>query len=100
MIFVEQLSAVTLLVDFFLGVTFGIVGGAAYGSRREDGDSSLLGVAPDAVSAGARMMYGLYRRDDDGYLASLLPGSRQVPGNDPEQRRGDGPAAQREDPKR
>jgi len=79
--FVEQLTAVTLLVDFFLGVTFGVVGGAVYGSRLEDGEKSLLGAAPDAVSAGARRLYGVYSRDD-GYMARLLRGGDHAPGDD------------------
>jgi hypothetical protein len=72
--FVEQLSAIALLVDFLLGVTFGIVGGASHGSRREDREYSLLRSAPDAVSDGARVIHGLYIRDD-GYMRGLLPGA-------------------------
>ena len=34
MSFVEQLTAITLLVDFLFGVTFGVMGGAIRGSRR------------------------------------------------------------------
>jgi hypothetical protein len=77
--FVEQLSAIALLVDFLLGVTFGIVGGASLGSRREDREYSLLRSAHDAVSDGARVIYGVYTCDD-GYMASLLPGGTAVPG--------------------
>jgi hypothetical protein len=32
--FVEQLTAVALLVDFCLGMTIGMVGGAVHGSLR------------------------------------------------------------------
>jgi hypothetical protein len=78
--FVEQLTAVTLLVDFFLGVTFGIVGGAVHGSRREDREKTLLREAPDPVSEGARAMYGFYTRDD-GYMARLLANDDQAPGD-------------------
>jgi hypothetical protein len=49
--FVEQLSAVALLIDFFLGVTFGIVGSAAHGSRREDRDYTMFRAAPVPISA-------------------------------------------------
>jgi hypothetical protein len=94
--FIEQLTAVALLVDFFLGVSFGVVGGAAYGSRLEDRESSLLGAEPDAVSAGARAIYGLYTRDD-GYMASLLPGGHQVPVADGDERRGYDLGTQEED---
>lgn len=93
--FVEQLTAVTLLVDFFLGVTFGVVGGAVYGSRLEDGEFSLLGAAPDAVSAGARRIYGVYSRDD-GYLARLLRGGNHV-GNERGGRPGDDSGAEGKD---
>jgi hypothetical protein len=86
--FVEQLTAVTLLVDFFLGVTFGVVGGAVYGSKLEDGERSLLGTAPDAVSAGARRIYGVYSRDD-GYMARLLRGGNHAPGSDRDGRQRD-----------
>ena len=54
--FVEQLTAITILIDFLFGVTFGIVGGAVLGSRREDYEKTLLGAAPDAFSAGARVI--------------------------------------------
>jgi hypothetical protein len=97
--FIEQLTAVALLVDFFLGVTFGVVWGAVYGSLREDSSKSLLREAPDPLSAGARVIFGLYRRDD-GYLASLLPGGRPVPGKNPDERRSDDSGAQGTDPER
>jgi hypothetical protein len=73
MSFFEQVSAVALLVDFFLGVTCGIVGGAAHGSRREDRGYTVLGAAPDPVSAGARVLHGVYTSADD-YMMGLLPG--------------------------
>ena len=70
--FVEQLSAVVLLVDFLLGMACGVVGCVSHGSRREDRDKTLLGTAPDAASDGARLVHGLYTRDDGGYMRSLL----------------------------
>jgi hypothetical protein len=74
----EPFTALSLLVVFLFGVTFGVVGGAVYGSRR----GALLAAAADnPLSAGARVIYGVYTRDDDGYLRGLLPGSRQAPGN-------------------
>jgi hypothetical protein len=69
--FIEELTAVGLLVDFYAGVTFGVVGGAVYGSKLEDNGHSLLGGAPDSLSAGARMLFGVHTRDD-GYLRDLL----------------------------
>jgi hypothetical protein len=87
MSFTEQISAVwaiVLLIDFLFGITFGIVGGAVRGSRR----GALLGSASDdLLSAGARVIYGVYTRDDDGYLESLLPGNDQGSGGP---RAGDG----------
>ena len=88
--FVEQLTAIAILIDFLLGVTFGIVGGAILGSRREDYEKTLLGKAPDPLSAGARVVHGVFTRDD-GYLRSLLPGSAEPPANDTAD---DGPGSQ------
>jgi hypothetical protein len=79
--FVEQLTAIAILIDFLFGVTFGVVGGAILGSRREDYEMSLLGEAPDPLSAGARLIYGVFTRDD-GYLRSLLPGAGEETRND------------------
>ena len=90
--FIEQLTAVALLVDFFLGVTFGVIGGAAHGSLREDRERTLLRAARDPVSAGARAVHGLYT-GDDGYLATLLSGSGQaLMDGRRDERRSDGPA--------
>lgn len=72
--FIEQLTAILILIDFLFGVAFGVIGGAILGSRREDYDKSLLGAATDSLSAGARVIHGVFTRDD-GYLRSLLPGS-------------------------
>src|ERR1700722_14809891 len=90
--FIEQLSAVTLLVDFFLGVTFGVVGGAVHGSLREDRERTLLGAASDPLSAGARMMLGVYTRDD-GYLRRTLSGG-QMPADASDEHRSEGSGAQ------
>jgi hypothetical protein len=78
--FVEALTAIAILIDFLFGVTFGFVGGAILGSRREDYDFSLLQVAPDPLSAGARVIYGVFTRDD-GYLQALLPGGAEAARN-------------------
>ena len=78
---VEQLTAIAILIDFLVGVTFGVVGGAILGSRREDHEMTLLGDAPDPLSAGARVIHGVFTLDD-GYLRSLLPGSREATRND------------------
>jgi hypothetical protein len=88
--FVEQLTAIAILIDFLFGVTFGVVGGAILGSRREDLDKTLLGEAPGPLSAGARVIHGVFTRDD-GYLRSLLPGSAEPPRNDTTD---DGPGSQ------
>ena|ERR1700722_15263966 len=97
--FVDQLSAVALLVDFFLGVTFGVIGGAVHGSVREDKKKSLLRAPPHPMSGGARMIFGIYTRDDDGYMASLLSGSGRVSGIAPDKRGSDGSNAERKDPR-
>ena len=78
MSFTEQISAVwaiLLLTDFLFGLTCGVVGGAVHGSRR---GVLLAPAADDLLSAGARVIYGVYTRDDDGYLRSLLPGNDQA----------------------
>lgn len=78
---IEQLTAISLLVDFLFGVTFGVIGGAVIGSRR---GALLWPAADDLLSAGARVIYGVYTRDDDGYLRGLLRG-----GQEPGRPRGD-----------
>jgi hypothetical protein len=72
---VEQLTALSLLIVFLFGITCGVVGGAVHGSRR----GALLSPASDDIlSAGARVIYGVYTRDDDGYLQSLLSRDAQA----------------------
>ena len=97
--FVEQLTAVALLVDFFLGVTIGVVGGAVRGSLHEDREKTLLGQAPDPLSHGARVMFGFYTRDD-GYMARLLAGGDRVPASDRDEWRSDDSGAKGRDPVR
>lgn len=71
---IEQLTSIELLVVFLFGIALGVVSGAVYGSKR----GALPVPASDGLlSAGARVIYGVYTRDDDGYLQSLLPGSRR-----------------------
>ena len=87
MSFTEQISAVwaiVLLIDFLFGVTFGVVGGAVRGSRR---GALFVPASDDLLSAGARVIYGVFTRDDDGYLQGLLQRNHRAPG-DP--RGGDG----------
>jgi hypothetical protein len=62
MSFVEQLTAITLLVDFLFGVMFGVVGSASLASRREDFDYSLTHVPPDPLCHGGRVIHGVYTR--------------------------------------
>jgi len=94
--FVEQLTAVTLLVDFFLGVTFGVVGGAVHGSLQEDREQSLLREAPGLVSQGARVIFGVYTRDD-GYMARLLASRDRLLRDERNEPRGDDFGAQGKD---
>jgi hypothetical protein len=79
MSFVEQLSAIALLVDFLLGVTSGVVGSASLASRREDRAYSLLHAAPGPVSGGVRALHGVYSRGD-GFVSDAL--RRGVPPDD------------------
>ena len=72
---IEQFSALWLMIVFLFGITFGVIGGAVHGSRR----GALLSPASDDIlSAGARVIYGVYTRDDDGYLQSLLSRNDQA----------------------
>jgi hypothetical protein len=90
-IVIEQLTAQGLLIVFLFGITCGVVGGAVHGSRR---GALLVPAADDILSAGARVIYGVYIRDDDGYLQSLLPRNDQASddpsGNDGSQSHGQG----------
>lgn len=69
--FIEQLSAIVLLVDFLFGVTFGVVGGAVHGSRR---GVLLAPASDDILSAGARVIFWVCFR---GYPRDLVPGDDQ-----------------------
>jgi hypothetical protein len=75
---VEQLTALALLIVFLFGITLGVVGGAVHGSRR---GALLVPTSDDLLSAGARVIYGIYTRDDDGYLQSLLGGTDRASGD-------------------
>jgi hypothetical protein len=74
-IVIEQLTSLSLLIIFLFGITCGVVGGAVHGSRR---GALLTPAADDLLSAGARVIYGVYTRDDDGYLQGLLPRNDQA----------------------
>jgi hypothetical protein len=69
---VEQITALSLLIVFLFGVTCGVVGGAVHGSRR---GALLVPGSDDLLGAGARVIYGVYTRDDDRYQQGLLRGS-------------------------
>jgi hypothetical protein len=75
---IEQLTAQGLLIVFLFGITFGVVGSAVYGSRR---GALLTPASDDPLSAGARVIYGVYTRDDDGYLQGLLTRNDQASGD-------------------
>jgi hypothetical protein len=75
---IEQLTSLALLIVFLFGITLGVVGGAVHGARR---GALLTPASDDILSAGARVIYGVYTRDDDGYLQGLLPGNDQASGD-------------------
>lgn len=66
---VEQFTALALLIVFLFGITLGVVGGAVHGSRR---GVLLAPASEDILSAGARVIYGVWTR---GYPQDLLPGN-------------------------
>lgn len=68
----DQLSAISILVVYLTGLTVGLFGCIVFASVLENADMSLLGAAPDPVTAGVRVLLGLFIRDD-GYLRSLTP---------------------------
>jgi hypothetical protein len=72
----EVVTALALMIIFLFGIIFGVVGGAVHGSRC---GALLAPASDDIVSAGARVIYGVYTRDDDGYLQSLLATDGRAP---------------------
>jgi hypothetical protein len=76
----EVVGALAILIVFLFGITFGMVGGAIHGSRR---GALLAPASDDLLSAGARVIFGLYTRDDDGYLQSLLAVNGRASGDAP-----------------
>jgi hypothetical protein len=76
----DQASAFFILVDYLFGLAIGVLGCAIFGSVRENHKMSLLRQAPGPVSAGARVFFGLFARDD-GYLRSLPPGNDRISGD-------------------
>lgn len=72
--FVGQLTAISLLIVFLFGVMCGVIGSAAHGSRFEDRGYTLLGASPNPVSAGGRVIHGVYTSADE-YVLDLLPDS-------------------------
>jgi hypothetical protein len=75
---VGQLTALSLLIVFLFGITFGVLGSTVYGSRR---GALLTPASDDPLSAGARVLHGVYTRDNDGYRQGLLTGSNQASGD-------------------
>jgi hypothetical protein len=75
---IEQLTSLSLLVVFLFGITCGVVGGAVYGSRR---GALVVPASDDLLSAGARVIYGVYLRGYDGHPRNMLSGNRRVPGD-------------------
>ncbi len=75
MSFIEQFTALALLIDFLFGITCGVIGGAVHGSRR---GALLVPAADDLRSAGARVIYGVWTR---GYPQGPLSGNDQASGD-------------------
>ncbi len=97
MSFIGQLSAIMLLIDFLVGVMFGIVGSASLASRREDRDYSLLHAPPDPLRDGVRVIHGVYTRGDRWASDVRRPAPRN---DDRGCGSGDGSGAQGQEPER
>ena len=84
--FIEQLSAIALLIDFLFGVMFGVVRSASLASRREDRHYSLVHAPPDPLCDGVRAIQGVYTRGDtwvsDARRAAALGDDGWPGGND------------------
>jgi hypothetical protein len=53
---IASLTAITLLIDFLVGIAYGVVGGASLAFWREDRHATLHGVAPDLLCEGVRAL--------------------------------------------
>jgi hypothetical protein len=83
MSFIEQLSAIALLIDFLFGVMFGVVGSASLASRRADRVYSLVHAPPDPLCDGVRVIQGVYTRGDrwvSDARRAAAPGDNSWPG--------------------
>ena len=69
---IEQLTALSLLIDFLFGITLGVIASAVHGSRR---GALLVPAADNLRSAGARVIYGVWTR---GYPQGSLSGDDQM----------------------
>ena len=76
--FIEQLSA---MADFWSTSSSGSPSGCWRRGPRVEARGPALPASDDLLSAGARVIYGVYTRDDDGYLQSLLSGKAQASGD-------------------
>ena len=88
--FTDQASAIAILIDYLAGFGLGVIGSAVLGSLREDRMTlkvkrelnpenswlSLREQPPDPVSAGVRVMFGVFTRSS-GYLPELPPEGRR-----------------------
>ena len=93
MSFIEQLSAIALLIDFLFGVTFGLVGSASLASRREDRDYSLVHAPPDSLCDGVRMSQGVCTRGH-GWVSDARRAAAQGDDGRPGGNDGSGPQGQ------
>jgi hypothetical protein len=91
--FIEQLSAMAILVDFLFGIAIGLVLGASRASLTEDSLYSLLAAAPDLLCEGARVFQGVYTRNGAESAARRVgprgPARRNPGGRDPDEQRTD-----------
>jgi hypothetical protein len=56
---IGAVAAIALLMDFLIGIAFGVFATVCAAFNREDRRYSLWGVPPDSASAGTRILAGV-----------------------------------------
>jgi hypothetical protein len=62
----DQVTALSVLIVFLVGITIGVVVSVSWAARLEDNCHSLFGEAPSVLCEGVRVFQGLYLRRGRG----------------------------------